>query len=160
MTEIIEDITQRCCCQRLCCVSAICPSAWQVLDSTWSTERGCQGPPVVPEGWCHPPLLKWIIGMATAAFSWPTDQPQVWPAVVAAFTRLEPPRFLSWRCLLHRFDLMQLKFCVNLNKILEVTRFLVMTVIFVSPCMTWASSRLWESMKIFWTWNRIRLHAS
>jgi len=27
-----------------------------------------------------------------------------------------------------------LKFCVNLNKILEVIRFLVMTVFFVSPC--------------------------
>jgi len=33
-----------------------------------------------------------------------------------------------WRCLLHRLDLMKLKFCVNLNKILEVIRFLVMTV--------------------------------
>ena len=40
------------------------------------------------------PLLKRIIGIATAAFSWPTDQLQVWPAMVAAFTRLEPPRFL------------------------------------------------------------------
>ena len=47
---------------------AICPGAWQVLDSTWSTKRGRQGPPVVPAGWCHPPLLKRIIGMATAAF--------------------------------------------------------------------------------------------
>jgi len=37
------------------------------------------------------------------------------------------------RCLLHRLDLMQLKFCVDLNKILEVIRFLVMTVFFVSP---------------------------
>ena len=46
----------------------ICPGAWQVLDSTWSTERGRQGPPVVPAGWCHPPLLKRIIDMATAAF--------------------------------------------------------------------------------------------
>ena len=45
--------------------------------------------------WCHPPLLKRIIGMATAAFSCPNDQQQVWPAVVAAFTGLEPPRFLS-----------------------------------------------------------------
>jgi len=26
---------------------AICLSAWQVLDSTWSTEKGRQGPPVV-----------------------------------------------------------------------------------------------------------------
>ena len=33
------------------------------------------------------PHLKRIIGMATAAFSWPTDQPQVWPVVVAAFPR-------------------------------------------------------------------------
>ena len=33
---------------------AICPGSWQVLDSTWSTERGRQGPPVVPAGWCHP----------------------------------------------------------------------------------------------------------
>ena len=47
---------------------AICPGAWQVLDSIWSTERGSQGPPVVPAGRCHPPLLKRIIGMATAAF--------------------------------------------------------------------------------------------
>jgi len=31
---------------------AICPGAWQVLDSTWLTERSCQGPPVVPAGWC------------------------------------------------------------------------------------------------------------
>jgi len=39
-----------------------------------------------------------------------------------------------WRCLLHRLDLIQLKFCVNLSKILEVIWFLVMTVFFVSPC--------------------------
>ena len=50
--------------------------------------------PVVPAGWCHPPLSKRITGMATAAFPWPTDQPQVWPAVVAVFTGLESPRFL------------------------------------------------------------------
>ena len=75
---------------------AICPGAWQVLDSTWSTERRLQGPPVVPAGWCHPPHLKRIIGMATAAFPWPTDQPQVWPAVVAAFTGLDPPDFYMW----------------------------------------------------------------
>ena len=54
-----------------------------------------EGPLVVPAGWCHPPHLKRIIGMATAAFPWPTDQPQVWPGVVAAFTGPEPPRFLS-----------------------------------------------------------------
>ena len=34
---------------------AICSGAWQVLDSTWSTERGRQDPPVVPVGWCHSP---------------------------------------------------------------------------------------------------------
>ena len=45
----------------------------------------------------HPPHLKRIIGMATAAFPWPTDQPLVWPAVVAALTGLEPPRFLYVR---------------------------------------------------------------
>jgi len=39
-----------------------------------------------------------------------------------------------WRCLLHRLDLMQLKFCVNLNKIFEVIPYLVMTVFFVSSC--------------------------
>jgi len=38
-----------------------------------------------------------------------------------------------WRCLLHRLDLMQHKFCVNLNKILEVIRFLVMTVFLCHP---------------------------
>ena len=42
------------------------------------------------------PHLKRIIGMATAAFPRPTDQPQVWPAVVAAFTGLEPPDFYMW----------------------------------------------------------------
>jgi len=29
-------------------------------------------------------------------FPWPTDQPQVWPAVVAAFTGLEPTYFYLW----------------------------------------------------------------
>jgi len=69
------NTTQRCCCQRLCCPQpkqvcasaksgawnqhrAICPGAWQVLDSTLSTERGRQGPPVVPAGWCHPHTLN------------------------------------------------------------------------------------------------------
>ena len=28
------------------------------LDSTWSTKRGCQGPPVVPAGCCHPHTLN------------------------------------------------------------------------------------------------------
>ena len=44
-----------------------------------------------------PPHLKRIIGMATAAFPWATDQPQVWPAVVVAFTGLESPRFIYVR---------------------------------------------------------------
>jgi len=43
---------------------AICPGVWQVLDSTWSMERGRQGPPVVPAGWCHfytsNELLAWL----------------------------------------------------------------------------------------------------
>jgi len=38
-----------------------------------------------------------------------------------------------WRCLLHRLDRMQLKFCVNLYKILEVIRFFVMTVFLCHP---------------------------
>ena len=78
------------------CASAksgtICPGAWQVLDNTWSTERGRQGPPVFPAGWYHPPLLKQIIGMATAALPWPTDQPQVWPAVVVVIHRTWIPQ--------------------------------------------------------------------
>ena len=90
---------------------AICPGAWQVQWFQWFQQDGAT-----------PPLLKRIIGMATAAFPWPTDQPQVWPAVVTAFTGLEPPKFLYTG-----------KFCVNLNKILDVIRFLVMTVFFVSP---------------------------
>jgi len=67
-TTEIKDTTQRCCCQRLSCPQpkqvcasaksgawnqpgvATCPGAWEVLDSTWSTERGRQGPPVVPAG--------------------------------------------------------------------------------------------------------------
>jgi len=75
---------------------AICPGAWQVLNSTWSTESGHQGPPVVPAGWCHPPHLKRMIGMATAAFPWPTDQPQVWPAVSPHSPDLNPPDFYMW----------------------------------------------------------------
>ena len=47
---------------------AICPGAWQVLDSTWSTERGRQGSPVVPAGWCHPPLLKRILAWLQQRF--------------------------------------------------------------------------------------------
>ena len=43
---------------------AICPGAWQVLNSAWSTERSRQGPPVVPAGWCHPhpsnKALAWL----------------------------------------------------------------------------------------------------
>jgi len=57
-------------------------------------KEGSSGPSGGSSRMSPPPHLKWIIGMATAAFSWPTDQPQVWPAVVTAFTRLEPPRFL------------------------------------------------------------------
>ena len=71
-------------------------SVLRILIDTWSTERGRQGPLVVPAGWCHPPHLKRTTGMATAAFPWPTDQPQVLPAVVVAFTGLEPPDFYMW----------------------------------------------------------------
>ena len=45
--------------------------------------------------WCYPPHSKQIIGVAAAAFRWPTGQSQLWPGLVAAFTGLEPPRFLS-----------------------------------------------------------------
>ena len=40
------------------------------------------------------PTPETNLAMATAAFPWPTDQPHMWPAVVAAFTGLELPRFL------------------------------------------------------------------
>jgi len=30
--------------------------------------EGRQGPTVIPAGWCHPPHLKRIIGMATTTF--------------------------------------------------------------------------------------------
>ena len=40
-----------------------------------------------------------------------------------------------WRYLLHRLDLMQLTFCVNLNKFLEVIRFLVMTFFLCYPVL-------------------------
>ena len=69
-------------------------SVRRILIGTWLMERGHQGPPMVPAGWSHPQHLKRNIGMATVAFPWPTDQPQVWPTVVATFTQLEPPRFL------------------------------------------------------------------
>ena len=76
---------------------AICPGAWQVLDSTWSTETnpaGTTGGSSSGSSRMVPPShLQGVIGMATAAFPWSTDQLQVWPAVVAAFTGLEPPGF-------------------------------------------------------------------
>ena len=74
---------------RLCCLqpkqvyaSAICPGAWQVLDSTWSTERVRQGPSVVPAGWCHPHT---------------SNESLVWlqQRFPDRLTGLEPPRFLS-----------------------------------------------------------------
>ena len=43
-------------------------SVQRILIGTWSTERGRQGPPVDPAIWCHPPHLKRIVFMATAAF--------------------------------------------------------------------------------------------
>ena len=43
---------------------------------------------------CQTFLTMSCFRTATAAFPRPTDQPQVWPAVVAAFTGLEPLRFL------------------------------------------------------------------
>ena len=62
-------------------------SGQHLLDGEGSSGSSSGSSRIVP-----PPHLKRIIGVATAAFPWPTDQPQVWPAVVAAFTGLEPPR--------------------------------------------------------------------
>ena len=66
----------------------------QVLRK-FCTTLGRQGLPLVPTGWCHPTYLKRIIGMFKAAFFWPNDYPQVLSVVVALFTRLKPPIFLS-----------------------------------------------------------------
>jgi len=49
-----------------------------------------------------------------------------------------------WRCLLHRLDLMQLKFCVNLNKILEVIRYLVMTIFLCHPVQNYLFVAFWK----------------
>jgi len=43
-----------------------------------------------------PPLLKRIIGMATAPFPWPTDQPQVWSQWLPHSPDLNPPDFYLW----------------------------------------------------------------
>jgi len=67
-----------------------------VLDSTWSTGRGRQGPPVVPAGWCHLPHLKRIIGMATEAFP---DRPisrRCDPQWSPHSPDLDPPDFYMW----------------------------------------------------------------
>jgi len=58
--------------------------------------EGSSGPSSGSSRMVPPPHLKRIIGMVTAAFPWPTDQPQLWPAVIAAFTGLEPLRFYMW----------------------------------------------------------------
>ena len=188
---------------------AISPGAWQVLDSTWSTERCRQGPPVVPAGWYHPPhtsneSLAWLqqrfpdrlISRRCDTqrephspnlnppdfYMWGYIKDSVYgnnsqtipdlKAVITAAIRAIPreecggssrtlpagskcvcstgssfgAHFVSasetksfcstdlklCRCLLHGLDLMYLKFCVNLSKILEVIRFLVMTIFCVT----------------------------
>jgi len=58
--------------------------------------EGSSGSSSVSNKMVPPPHLKRIIGIATAAFPWPTDQLQVWPAVVTAFTGLETPDFYTW----------------------------------------------------------------
>ena len=65
-------------------------SGQHLVDGVGSSGSSSGSSRMVP-----PPILKRVIGMTTAVFPWPTDQPQMWPAVVAAFTGLEPPRFLS-----------------------------------------------------------------
>ena len=105
----MKDTTQRCCCQRLCCPQPRTTRSglWQSTPSDMSRCLASSGQHLVDgEGssgsfsgssrMVPPPHLKQIIGMATAAFPWPTDQPQVWPAMVAAFTGLEPPDFYLW----------------------------------------------------------------
>ena len=66
-------------------------SGQHLVDGEGSSESSSGSSKTLP-----PPHLKRIIGMATATFPWPTDQLQVWPAVVAAFTGLEPPDFYMW----------------------------------------------------------------
>ena len=66
-------------------------SSQHLVDTEGSSGSSSGSNRMVP-----PPHLKRIIGMATAVFPWPIDLPQVWPAVVAAFTGLEPPDFYMW----------------------------------------------------------------
>ena len=104
-TEIIRDTTQHCCSQRLLSTSqaSLCDggvvrsleSIGSPCGEFWTQVSTC----IITAGWCYPSPphthFKGIIGMATAAFPWSTEQPQVWPRKVVAFTGLEPPRFLS-----------------------------------------------------------------
>ena len=64
-----------------------------------------------------------------------------WPFGAHFLNASETSSFCStdlklWRCLLHRFDLMQLKFCVNLNKHFGSYSIFGEGRSFVSPCIT------------------------
>ena len=66
----------------------------QVLGKFWTAlgqRRGCQDPPMLPAECCHPPHLKQIIGMATAAF--PDQLIMQW---LLHSPDLNPPDFYLW----------------------------------------------------------------
>ena len=70
----------------------------QVLNKFWTALgrwRGSSGSTSGSSRMVPPPTLEMNHWLGYKAFPWLTNQPQVWPAVVAAFTGLEPPRFLS-----------------------------------------------------------------
>jgi len=75
---------------------AICPGAWQVLDSSWSTERVWQGPLVVPAGWCHPHTSNeswaWLQQRSPDRLISRRCDPQWW----THSTDLNPPDFYMW----------------------------------------------------------------
>jgi len=75
---------------------AICPGAWRVLDSTWSTERGRQGPPVVPAGWCHPHSSNESLAWLQQRF--PDRRISRWcdPQWSPHSPDLNPPDFYQW----------------------------------------------------------------
>ena len=83
---------------------AICPGDWKVLDSIWPTERGRQGPPVVPAGCCHPhssnESLAWLqkrfpdrLISCRCDQQWSPHSPY-----------LNPPDFYLWRYLKARVN--------------------------------------------------------
>ena len=74
---------------------ALCGNTEEVLGIIGKTQRNGSRSTVVPARRSHPPHIKCLPSLTYKAIWWQTDQQEVWCWVGSAFTRPEPPRFLS-----------------------------------------------------------------